>query len=103
MKVFWHEAQLRHTPRFFLLRGQVRPNFEVPARAEALLASCKAMNLEIVTPVRSDRAALLSVHDAAYLDFLQSAHAAWSALPDTGDEVVANSHPSPETAGNGGR
>ena len=97
MKVFWHDAQLRHTPKFFLLRGQIRANFEVPARAEALLASCQAMRLEIVTPEPAPRAALLSVHDAAYLDFLRDAHAAWSALPDAGEEVVANSHPSPDT------
>jgi acetoin utilization deacetylase AcuC-like enzyme len=95
MKVFWHEAQLGHTPRFFLLRGQVRPNFEVPARAEALLAACQEMGLDIVTPAPADRAALLTVHDAVYLDFLRDAHGSWSALPDAGEEVVANSHPLP--------
>jgi acetoin utilization deacetylase AcuC-like enzyme len=103
MKVFWHEAQLRHTPRFFMLRGQVRANFEVPARAEALLASCEAMKLDIETPRPPERSALLSVHDAAYLDFVARAHAAWSTLPDAGDEVVANSHPSPEMLHNDAR
>jgi acetoin utilization deacetylase AcuC-like enzyme len=103
MKVFWHDAQLRHTPRFFLVRGEVRPNFEVPARAEALLAACHAMKLEVVTPAQADRAALLKVHDAAYLDFVRDAHAAWSLLPDAGAEVVANGHPSPEMIGNGAR
>ena len=39
MLVFWNPVQLRHAPRFFLLRGQVRPHFEVPARAEVLLVS----------------------------------------------------------------
>ena len=103
MKVFWHAAQLKHAPRFFLTRGQTRPNFEVPARAEALLASCQAMRLDIVTPRPADRAALLTVHDPSYLDFLRDAHADWSALPDTGEEVVANSHPSPEMRDNGAR
>ena len=103
MKVFWHEAQLKHAPRFFLLRGRARANFEVPARAEALLASCRAMKLDIVTPPRADRSALLTVHDAAYLDFVRDAHAAWSALPDAGEEVVANSHPSAEMLANGAR
>jgi acetoin utilization deacetylase AcuC-like enzyme len=103
MKVFWHEAQLKHAPRFFLLRGMPRPNFEVPARAEALLASCQAMRLDIVTPEAVTRNALLTVHDAAYLDFLRDAHATWSTLPDAGQEVVANSHPSPEMLSNGAR
>jgi acetoin utilization deacetylase AcuC-like enzyme len=102
MKVFWHDAQLKHTPRFFVLRGQMRANFEVPARAEALLAACQAMRLEIVAPPPADRAALLSVHDAGYVDFLRDAHAAWTLLPDAGEEVVANSHPSPEMLTNGG-
>jgi acetoin utilization deacetylase AcuC-like enzyme len=103
MKVFWHDAQLKHAPKFFLARGETRPNFEVPARAEALLASCRAMQLDIVTPDPTDRTALLTVHDAAYLDFVHDAFAAWSALPSTGAEVVANSHPSPEMLANGAR
>src|ERR1700730_1417967 len=103
MKVFWHDAQLKHAPRFFLARGETRPNFEVPARAAALLAACRAMQLEIVTPAPTDRAALLTVHDPAYLDFVRDAFAVWSALPDTGPEVVANSHPSPEMLANGAR
>ena len=74
MKVFWHDAQLKHSPRFFLTRGQIRPNFEVPARAEALLAACQAMRLDIVTPQPAEHAALLTVHDPAYLDFLRDAH-----------------------------
>jgi acetoin utilization deacetylase AcuC-like enzyme len=103
MKVFWHDAQLKHAPRFFLARGETRPNFEVPARAEALLASCRAMRIDIVTPAPAGRSTLLTVHDAGYLDFVRDAHAAWSALPNAGEEVVANSHPSPEMLSNGAR
>ena len=103
MKVFWHDAQLKHTPRFFLLRGQIRPNFEVPERAASLLAACQAMNLTIETPPEADPAALLTIHDAAYLAFLRGAHAAWSALGDSGEEVVANSHPSAEMLAQGAR
>jgi acetoin utilization deacetylase AcuC-like enzyme len=103
MKVFWHDAQLKHAPRFFLARGETRPNFEIPARAGALLASCRAMGMEIAAPPPADRAALLTVHDAAYLDFVRDAFAAWSSLPGTGAEVVANSHPSPEMLANGAR
>lgn len=61
------------------------------------------MKLEIVTPEQADRASLLTVHDALYLDFVRDAHAAWSAMPNAGEEVVANSHPSPEMLANGAR
>jgi acetoin utilization deacetylase AcuC-like enzyme len=103
MKVFWHDAQLKHTPRFFLTRGELRANFEIPARAEALLASCQAMGLDIVAPEATDPARLLTVHDAAYLHFLRDAFTAWSELPNAGAEVVANSHPSQEMLTSGAR
>ena len=103
MKVFWHEAQLNHAPRFFLMRGKPHPNFEVPARAEVLLAACQAMRLDIQTPKPVSREALMAVHDPAYLDFLRDAHPAWAALPDAGGEVVANSHPTPDMVAVGAR
>ena len=103
MKVFWNDAQNLHTPKFFLMRGQVRPNYEVPGRASALLAACQTMRLDIVSPDPAREADLLTAHDAAYLNFLRGAHAAWSALDGASPEVVANSHPSPEMLANHGR
>ena len=103
MKAFWDEAQLSHAPRFFLQRGQVRPNFEVPARAEALLAACRDLRMPVTRPASTDRAALEAVHPAGYLDFLRDGPAAWDALPDHGPEMVPNVHPSPEMLGNGAR
>jgi acetoin utilization deacetylase AcuC-like enzyme len=96
MKVFWDPVQLRHAPRFFLVRGQVRANFEVPARAEALLAACQAMRLPIEAPVPADASAFAAVHDPAYVAFLRDGFAAWEKLPDRGEEMVANAHPVPE-------
>jgi len=101
VKVFWDPAQLLHTPRFFLQRGVVRVNFEVPARAEALLDGCRALGLHPALPGPLDRSALEAVHDPAYLDFLRDAPAAWNALPDHGPELVPNIHPSPEMLANG--
>jgi acetoin utilization deacetylase AcuC-like enzyme len=103
MKVFWDPVQLSHTPRFFLLRGQQRPNFEIPARAEALLAACRALGMPVETASPVGRASLQAVHDPAYLDFLCNGFAAWSQLPDSGAEMVANSHPAPEMLANGAR
>jgi acetoin utilization deacetylase AcuC-like enzyme len=103
MLVFWNPVQLRHAPRFFLLRGQVRPHFEVPARAEVLLAACRDLGLSVVTPPTAVPAALRAVHDAGYLDFLRRAAAEWAALPDAGAEVLPNAFPSPEALASGGR
>ncbi|HEY4252948.1 MAG TPA: histone deacetylase family protein [Roseomonas sp.] len=103
MKTFHAPDHARHTPGFFLMRGQVRPNFEIPARAEALLAALRAMRLTPEAPPPAPRAAIAAVHDAGYLDFLEAAHADWAALPQAGPEAVANIHPAPEMLAQGGR
>jgi len=103
LKVFWDPAQLLHAPRFFLQRGVVRTNFEVPARAQALLEGCRALGLHPTMPAPPDRAALEAVHSSAYLDFLRDAPAAWGLLPGHGPELVPNIHPSPEMLANGAR
>ena len=103
MKAFWDPVQLAHAPRFFLQRGVVRDNFEVPGRAEALLAGCAAMGLDVLLPPACDRAALAAVHDAGYLDFLRDGPAAWSELEGHGPELVPNIHPSPEMLAQGAR
>jgi acetoin utilization deacetylase AcuC-like enzyme len=103
MKAFWDEVQLAHAPHFFLQRGMVRANFETPARAEALLAACRALGLQIEQPSPADRIVLETVHAPDYLDFLRDAPGEWDALPEHGPELVANVHPAPEMLANGGR
>ncbi|MCQ4160261.1 histone deacetylase family protein [Roseomonas sp. GC11] len=101
MRAFAHPDQSRHAPQFFLQRGQVRGNFEVPARAEALLAALQEMRLGVETPATVAAEALHAVHDAGYVRFLAEAATAWAQLPDKGPEVVANMHPSPEMLSQG--
>ena len=103
MKAFWDPAQLAHAPRFFLQRGQLRSNFETPARAQSLLAGCEAMGLAVTTPAPASHDALGTVHPADYLAWLECAVADWSAMEDAGPEVVANMHPSPEMLLTGAR
>jgi acetoin utilization deacetylase AcuC-like enzyme len=91
---------LGHAPRFFLQRGVVRQNFEVPARALALLEGCASLGLQPEAPA-SGLAAVPAVHDAAYLRFLRDGPAAWAMLPGAGPEMVPNIHPSPEMMANG--
>src|ERR1700692_4545239 len=62
MKVFWSDIQQQHSPKFFLQRGKLRQNFEVPARAEALPAAVKSRGLDIVEPPPVARAVLETIH-----------------------------------------
>ena len=103
MRVFWDPVQARHAPRFFLQRGQVRHNYEIPARAGALLAGCRALGLDPEPPPCVPRRAIERVHAAEYLDFLRDAPPAWARLPGAGSEMVPNIHPVPEMAANGAR
>lgn len=96
MQVFDSPAEARHAPQFFLMRGTLRPNFEVPARAASLREGLRALGLEAAEPPPASRAALRAVHAADYLDFLEDAARDWVALPGAGAEVVANIHPTPE-------
>jgi acetoin utilization deacetylase AcuC-like enzyme len=102
MKAFAHPAQELHNPRFFLMRGRVHPNYEVAARAAALVEGLGALGLKPLAPPPAPRAALEAIHAPDYLDFLRGAHAAWAALPDAGPEMVANIHPCPEMLAEGG-
>jgi len=101
MKTFAHPDQAGHHPAFFLQRGRVRANFEVPARAAALEAALHRIGLAPSTPEAAPLAALQSVHSADYLAFLAEAALDWSQLADPGPEVVANMHPSPEMLAQG--
>ena len=103
MRAFWDPVQLRHAPRFFLQRGQIRDNYERPERATALLSGLKTLGILPEAPPPADRAALVAVHSPAYLDFLRDGPAAWARLADAGAEMVPNIHPSPEMLAQGGR
>lgn len=96
MRAFHDPGDSAHAPRFFLMRGRLRDNFEVPARADSLRAGLAALGLAPAHPPAATRAEMARLHDEAYLDFLESAARDWAALPEAGDEVVANIHPAPE-------
>ena len=79
MKVFYTSAHLQHNPPFEIFDGGEKvPNFEVPERAERILAALRQTTwAEICAPQDFGLEPLLAVHDAGYLDFLRSAHAEW--------------------------
>jgi acetoin utilization deacetylase AcuC-like enzyme len=103
MRAFSHPDQMRHTPRFFLQRGQLRSNFEVAERAASLLAGLGRLGIAAETAAPPERAALEAVHAPDYLDFLEGALRAWQALPNPGPEVVGNTHATADALANGAR
>lgn len=98
MRAFSHADEALHDPQFFLTRGMVRRNFEIPARAASLRAGLARLGIIPDTPPPASAAQAARLHTAEYLAFLEHAAADWAAMPDSGPEVVANMHPTPEMA-----
>ncbi len=91
MKSFYHPNEALHHPKTYLSRGQMRPPQELPIRAAKLVEGFERMNRLLLEPKDHGLDAILNVHDAGYLDFLQTAWKEWTALgPDWGDEVMSN-------------
>lgn len=69
----------------------MRPPQEIPERAAHLVRATRDLGVEVEVPRDAGLDPLTAVHDAAYLDFLQQAHARWKQIPeDWGDEVMSN-------------
>ncbi len=91
MLSFFHPEQLLHFPKSYYSRGQMRTPQEVPQRAQNLLQAVDTLGFAIQEPADFGLEPLLAVHSAAYLTFLESAHANWKQMPeDWGDEVMSN-------------
>lgn len=91
MLSFFHPEQLLHFPKSYYSRGQMRTPQEVPQRAQNLLQAVQSLAFDLQQPSDFGLDPLLSVHSAAYLTFLKSAHASWKEMPaDWGDEVMSN-------------
>lgn len=91
MLTFFHPAQLKHHPRAYFSRGQMRQPQEIPERAVRLLRAVRAMQFEVCEPADFGKSVLTAVHGEAYLAFLESAHRDWKdAGADWGDEVMSN-------------
>ena len=83
MRAFFSPRQLAHAPLQELHNGGFTAYAESPARAEALLAGI----VGAVEPEDRGDAAIRAVHDAGYLDFLQTAPARWAEAGRHGDVI----------------
>ena len=81
MKTFYNPSHALHQGKLEMFRGQLVPCFEVPARADFVLAEAQRRNLgEVLTPDRMDVPALTTIHSQRYLEFLAGAWDEWVAL-----------------------
>ena len=93
MKAVYTELHRSHDPQFFLVRGVIQRTTEQPERADRLLAGLKAGKHDLVAPTVFGQGPRARVHSPEYLRFLEEAWDAWTALGDSGPEMIANMHP----------
>lgn len=81
MRTIYSDSHLLHHGKTELIRGQMMPCFEMPRRAETVLARVRSVGLgEVVGPRDLGRAPIEAVHTAPFVSFLEHAWHEWSAL-----------------------
>ncbi len=93
MKAVYTERHRSHDPKFFLVRGIVKRTTEQPERADRLLNGLRDGKHTLIEPTAFGKGPRARVHSPEYLRFLEGAWDEWSALPDSGPEMIANMHP----------
>jgi acetoin utilization deacetylase AcuC-like enzyme len=87
-----------HDPDRFTLPGETRPYWEIPARADALLAALRAGGLIATPAIDHGMAPIQRIHDPGYLGFLQTAFARWQAVRGSGPILRAAAYAVRHTA-----
>jgi acetoin utilization deacetylase AcuC-like enzyme len=95
----WSDDCLRHEPEAEVWVGTRTPATEVPARAVAIRGELVAAGAREVAADTHDDAALLAVHDRAFVEFLRTAWDEWSAASLPSDRVVPYVFARPELTG----
>jgi acetoin utilization deacetylase AcuC-like enzyme len=81
MKTFYNHLHAQHQGKVEMFRGALVPCFEVPARADHVLAELQRRQLgAVLEPEAFDEAALTAIHSPRYLNFLATAWDQWVAL-----------------------
>ena len=77
MLAVYSEDNMLHDPEQYFSFGRLVPARESPRRATELLAALHDGGHRVIAPRPFGTAPLLGVHDAGYLDFLQTAYDQW--------------------------
>jgi acetoin utilization deacetylase AcuC-like enzyme len=81
LRCFWDDRQRRHAPAFEFFNGELHSAAESQGRVDAILAAIGTVE----APADRGLDAIHRVHDVDYVNFLETAHAAWSDAGRTGD------------------
>jgi len=79
MQVIHSPLHARHDGGMELHRGELVPCFEMPSRVDHILRALQRAGFPVSAPREHGLAALHGVHEAAFVEFLRSAHAQWLA------------------------
>ena len=93
MLVIHDAGHARHYPKNFLVAGALKPNPEVPRRAEVLLEAAVAAGHEARPAEPHERSYVARIHTPEYLRFLETVHWRWQEIPGASAEVIPNMHP----------
>lgn len=90
MKTFYNHLHAQHQGKVEMFRGALVPCFEVPARADHVLAELQRRKLgEVRQPQAFEDSALTAIHSPRYLSFLATAWDQWLALdPANADKDI---------------
>lgn len=93
MKVFYSDDHNLHFPKGEIYGGEFVVPFERPARMDYVLERLKEVGMtDINAPGEIDMGPVNAIHDAGFLNFLETAYDDWKAAGFGGD-VIAVSYP----------
>ena len=92
MHAYFSDDQLRHHGKTFIVAGENKPIPEVPERAEILRGAVSRLGLDLRSPNDVGLAPIAAIHDAQYLNFLQTIHDEWQDVGGA-EQVIPNIHP----------
>ncbi|WP_127519688.1 histone deacetylase family protein [Mesorhizobium sp. Z1-4] len=93
MLVVHHPDEARHDPEHVFRMGRFLPQPDRADRYRLFLSEACKHASEVVEAPLCGTEPLLTVHDAGYVEFLQTVWQRWRAIPDAGPEVVPSVHP----------
>ncbi len=90
MKTYYNHLHAQHQGKVEMFRGALVPCFEVPARANHVLAELQRRQLgPVLEPQAFDESTLTTIHSPRYLRFLATAWDQWLALaPANADKDI---------------
>lgn len=94
MRAFYHPDQSMHDPKQYLRFGAVVAPKDLPERTARLLAALARHGIAPERPVAHGKDPVLAIHDAGFVQFLETAWKRWQDLPaERGPEVWPSTFP----------